>query len=281
LHLLSLYRCRPWYDTGRKLFLNDSTPLYVTAPYLFAAALEDRYGQSATSPLFDPQTGDHVGQVLVDFTSDSVFTALDSENTALTTGGFPILINMPLDRSDGDSVIGPGLLRNDSAKPISQLVLPHDHKCTSSEEQCALHLSEFEAIVDAMKNGESGVANFSRTTEDGETERLYMGYAPVELKGLLPVDSSDFSSGVEQSDILVYSLGLAQTEEGMLFPFIPIEDQVEQTMAVAITVLCIVVFLAIALVVLLSRYVAIRISGEMLLLLDLIKGIQRYVSHSD
>jgi hypothetical protein len=165
--------------------------------------------------------------------------------------------------------------------PISHLVLPHDRNCNGNDEQCALHLSEFEAITDAMRNGSFGVTNFSRTTEDGSIEMIYMAFAPVELKDLRPIDSSDFARGIEQSDVLVYSLGLAETEEGMLMPFRAIVDPVNETMTVAITVLSVVVFLAIALVVCLSRDVVVSISVEMLLLLELIKKIQRCVRRRD
>ena len=56
-------RCRGWYDSGMKMWMAGNQTLYITPPYAFAASLV--IGQSMTSPLIDPQSNEHIGQVLV------------------------------------------------------------------------------------------------------------------------------------------------------------------------------------------------------------------------
>ena len=118
-------RCREWYDTGKRLAENNESHLHITPPYWFSSRAKT--GQSATSPLIDPRTREHVGQVVVEFLSGPIYESLDHRNTPLRDGDFPILITTS---SDADSVVAPGFSALDeSARPVSELVLPHDHHC--------------------------------------------------------------------------------------------------------------------------------------------------------
>jgi hypothetical protein len=262
--------CRSWYDTGRKKAIEDNASLHVTAPYPFANA--DIIAQSATSPLMDPRTGEHVGQVLLDFSSRSILKALNEENTELPNGGFPILVAVQGDEIE-NTVIGPGFLIGKAAKEISEVVLREDHICNTQE--CAENLADFNRIVESMKNGEAGNKTFTRTSSDGGMETVHISYSPVTVKSIRPLNSSDFASGIEGSEYLIYSLGLCRTEEALLEPFEEIKEDVTKQIDVAIAILAIGIVLAILFIVYISYIVTSSITEPMLYLLDLIRCINR------
>ena len=231
----------------------------------------DRIGQSITSPLMDPKTNEHVGQVLVDFISGPIFESLDERNTPLTTGGFPILITT---LSDADSVVGPGFSAlNESARPISELVLPYDYSC--EEVECVENMEGFMEILASMKGGEHGISNFTRRTPSGSVERAHIAYAPVVLNGYRPMDSSDFSRGIESREYNIYSLALVETEGGLLEPFEEIEEDTSRQIRTSISVLSVVVVVSIAFLVYISRVVTQSLTEPMLFLLDVIRSINR------
>jgi hypothetical protein len=65
-------RCRGWYDEGKAL----GKP-YITPPYVFATS-QLLVASSATAPLVDPSTGQHVGQTLIDFIPHDFLTSIDT-----------------------------------------------------------------------------------------------------------------------------------------------------------------------------------------------------------
>jgi hypothetical protein len=262
--------CRRWYDTGRKNAIKDNASLHVTAPYQFAH--ESIIAQSATSPLMDPRTGEHVGQVLLDFSSDSIFEALDKENIELSNGGFPILIAVQGDEKE-NTVTGPGFLFGDAPREISELVLPQDYICNTQE--CDENLDGFADIVESMKKGEAGTTKFTRTTSDGGAETVHISYAPVIVKSIRPLNSSDFASGIEGSEYLIYSLGLCETEKTLLEPFEEIKEDVTKQINVGIVILSIGIVVAILFIVYVSYIVTASITEPMLYLLELIRCINR------
>jgi hypothetical protein len=268
--MISFRSCRSWYDTGRKKAIKDNASLYVTAPY--PSADDGTIVQSATSPLMDPRTGEHVGQVLVDFFSDSILEPLDKENTKLTSGGFPILIAVQGDEKE-NTVTGPGFLFGDAPREISELVLPQDYICNTQE--CDENLDGFADIVESMKKGEAGTTKFTRTTSDGGAETVHISYAPVIVKSIRPLNSSDFASGIEGSEYLIYSVGLCETEKALLEPFEEIEEDVSKQINVAIAILSIGFVVAILFIVYISYIVTSSITEPMLYLLELIRRINR------
>lgn len=263
-------RCRAWYDTGRKLALNN-TGLYVTPPYDFAG-YDNFFGQTCTSPLIDPLTGENVGQTLIDFVSKGIFGALRHENTPLTKGGFPIVITGLSDFSGADTVIGPNYSLTDASSPLGDVVLPHDNACPSSD---CTHRADFEIIRDDMKNGGSGSAEFQRTAEDGSIETVHMYYAPVFAKDARPNNSSDISRGINVSDFLVYSLALAEPEQEMVAPFAHVEEEVHKQIHIAIAVLVFVILFSTAFVVYISNRITLSMTEPMIYLLQLIVHINR------
>jgi hypothetical protein len=254
----------------------SNTSLHVTAPYPFAGAapgLNKTFAQSATSPLVDPRTEEHVGQTLLDFWSDPIYEAL--EDKTLSGGkypGFPILITAHGD-SEGDTVVGPGFsLSAGISKPISEVVLPLDTECEESE--CTDRLAQFDIIVKSMKHGESGIDEFWRKTNTSQ-EKVIIAYSSVTVKSLRPTNASDFSRGVASSEYLVYSLAFAETESVIFEPFKQMQENVDRQINVSIGILSAVITAAACIVIYVSHRITASITEPMLYLLDLIRSINR------
>lgn len=267
-------RCREWYDTGMKRALYNNSGLYVTPPYPFAA-IDNFFGQTATSPLIDPRTGEHVGQTLVDFVSQKVFRSLHQNNTPLATGGFPVVITGLADTNGANTVIGPGFsLSNDDSVPIGDLLLPYDNSCSSPDIDCG-HRREFEVVSELMKNGTAQGGQYLRTLPDGVIETVHIAWAPVHAKVFVPLNSSDFSRGVDSSDFLVYSLALAEPEVSMVAPFSEAEAQVQKQIAIATAVLAFVIIFSTAFVLYMSSRISLSMTEPMIYLLELILHINQ------
>lgn len=243
----------------------------MTAPYLFADLL-GTIAQTATSPLVDPNTGEHVGQVNVDFSSKSVFDVLDKMNTVVMKGGFPILIAIEVnDRKE--TVIGPGFSLGDAPIEIAKLVLSADFGCDS--DVCKENLDFFDAIVKSMYLGESSTTEVRRSTQSGEIESFIMAYSPINVKSIRPVDSSDFARGIEVSDHLVYSFALSEMVAEIKAPFLKIKNKLVARANLAMAFLVIVTCLFTLLAIYISYIVTSSIAERMLYLLDLITSINR------
>ena len=240
--------------------------MYATPPYLFAAV--DIYAQSASSPLIDPKSGEHVGNTLVDYVSQPILDSLNAQNFALSGKGFPVLITIETDNFGADAVIGPGL--EAEARPIADLVLPYNPKCegTACEEG-------FYKILQDMKAGENGTAKFIRVGADGEDEAIYLSYAPVVVKTFSAIDSSDFTRGVTKSQYLLYSLAFAEYEDSMLAQFYKIEGEIDTQFYITLAVLCITIILSIGFVVYFSSVITVSMTEPMLQLLELVRTINR------
>ncbi|CAJ1915438.1 unnamed protein product [Cylindrotheca closterium] len=270
-------RCREWYDTGKKQYESDGTSLYVTSPYSFAS--NDLIAQTATTALFHPQSGEHVGQVLLDFRTTSIYNALDVE-TDLKEGGFPVVVTTA--GNVGDTVIAPGFeYATESAVPVASKVLAYDYGCDDGD--CTNNLNRFAEIIASMKAGDSSNEaenpnvniQFDRRKEDRSSETYFMAYAPVNVKSFDIVDSSDFSRGVKTSDFLIYSVGLANSKETMLAPFRGMEKKVNESITLAVIMLSVIVAFATLAVVYISRRLASSVTKPMLYLLELIRSINR------
>jgi hypothetical protein len=270
LHILS--SCRGWYDSGRERFIAGNSLLHITPPYLFASqtARGPRYAQTATIPIFDPITSDHVGQTYLDFVATPIYRALQ-DNINLGFEGFSILITVERGNTP-ETIIGPGVAEGQDSVYISDGVLPHDINCSKSD-GCEERRNEFEIIVNSMKNGESNNVAFTRKKSNGELETLHLSYAPVYVTSIETVDSSDYSRGVLLVRELVYSIGLVTTETEMLLPFREIERATKEQTTVAIGVLAAIIFLATLTIVYVSYRLATSFSEPMIYLLRLLRSI--------
>jgi hypothetical protein len=264
-------RCREWYDTGRTRAIQHGDSLYVTTPYVFAGS--DTIAQTATSPFIDPGTGAHIGQVLQDFTVTDIFSSLTSPSTPLL-GGFPLLLTPTTDIFGGDTVMGPGLNGSVSSQPASLAVMPYDQEC-GDDKRCMRRQQRFDEIAGSMKARNNSTEMFERTTADGGTELVYMAYTPIVVKYLDPVDPSDFTRGARVTNHFIYSLGFAETVEGILEPFGAIQEEMQRQINVAIGILAAVIVVAVLATIGISYLVARSISEPMACLLELIRLVNR------
>ena len=252
--------------------IQDGDSLYVTTPYAFAGS--DTIAQTATGPLIDPGTGAHIGQVLQDFTVTESFSSLTSSSTPFSKGGFPLLITPTTDIFGGDTVIGPGLNGSVSSQPVSLVVMPYDQDC-GDDSRCVRRQQQFDRIAESMKAGNTSTEMFERTTASGGTETVYMAYTPIIVNYLDPVDSSDFTRGARVANHFTYSLGFAETVEGLLEPFGAIQEDMQRQINVAIGILAAVIVIAVLATIGISYLVARSISEPMACLLELIRLVNR------
>ena len=310
-------RCRGWYADSKSAADAGDGNFHITSPYVFAQG--GLFAQSASTPLIDPRTQEYVGQSLVDLIPSSIFTSLESDNTKLAPGGFPILIttkksilgtdtligpNYDLGEGEGkaieelvlryneiycdedeaklittkksilgtDTLIGPNYdLGEGEGKAIEELVLRYNEiYCDEDEAKCKAWRG-FQPILNEMKEGNAGSSVFTRTGPGGEEEVVDISYAPVIVKHLRALDSSDLSRGVERENILIYSLALAETEDGITQSFQSIDSVVKTDVSICIAVLSVLIFVSAALTI----YIAYRVTSSMIRpILDLLVVIE-------
>ena len=257
-------RCRGWYQQGKEKAMagtNETSHLHlhITAPYVFATG--KLIGQSVTSPLIDPQTQRHVGQTLVDFLPNSIFESLNRDNIKLSDESFAIVITPQPDSKGHDTVYGPGFSLSGEGEAI-QDVLQADNT--------------FDSILNQMKFGQRGKGKFTRARSNGQEEdAVFLSYAPVYVKNYYPVDSSDITRGVQSEEILVYSLALAETADGLISSFNNIDAFSNKTVDICIGVLSAIIIISAILIVWIAFRVTSSMTKPILQLLGVMKSINR------
>ena len=267
-------RCREWYSAGKLETLDEEKAVYLTSPYLFANDVS--IGQTATSPISN--SGEYVGQAAVDFFATEIFAIMNTTNTFVRSGGFPLMITSVTDKFGGDVVIGPNFNPlTSSAVPVSEVVLPFDAiatNCTSRLITCKERASAFDEIVSSMKSGRVGVTEFIRSTESGGSEVMVIAYAPAKSRFLDALDSSVFSRGASSKLRNIYSIAIVQPKTSILEPFEGTEEQMNDKMSIAIAVVSCFLFLAVIIAIFVSYKVAQTIALPMQYLLGVVEGIQ-------
>lgn len=227
-------RCREWYgDTKRKAIWQNGF-IHLTAPYKFAAT--GAIGTTACSGLIDPETGEYIGTTAIDLTPTEIFSRLKTIDS-----DFYFVIST----EDGeDTVVGPGHPLEAAPKKIADVILPNDSQDSSN------HL-EFADIISRMKDGESGIERFSRTSLKGTEDDLLISFAPIKTRALKAVQPDDFSRGVEASDDVLYSLAVVKSRTTLETQFQGVKQQIDESLETTtivfvslvalITLLCVVV----------------------------------------
>lgn len=95
-------------------------------------------------------------------------------------------------------LVGPNYTLGGDSASIAGVVLPFDLAEGSP-------LKDFfeKTIASQMQQGKEGSRRFNRTNEDGESEEVFITFAPLEQRTLVPVNSSVFSAGVTSGLTLV------------------------------------------------------------------------------
>ena len=222
----------------------------------------------------DPISGEYVGQTLIDFTAQSVIQSLTQEETPLV-GGFHVLLTPERDQLQSDTIVAPGFdfggYGGQKTAPIEEFIVPD-----GEPEEGA-----FNEILNAMRAGGTGKREFERFTETGETETVYFSYAPVSVKSLQPVNASDFGRGVVPRTSNIFLLALAERADGVSAAFDAIEDSLQRTSTISISVLCVLIMLAFVSVLYLSSRVTASIITPVAQLLLLGTMINRFEIHEE
>ena len=150
--------------------------------------------------------------------------------------------------------------------------MPYDNPCPAPD--CG-HRVKFETIRQNMRNGERGISKFVRTTAEGSLQSVHVAFAHINAMVFVPVNSSDLSAGVHLSEYLVYSLALAEPEEGLLAPFAKVQDEIHKTVVFAIVVLAFVILFSTSFVIFISNRITLSMTEPMVYLLQLIQHINK------
>lgn len=254
-------RCRDWYATGRKKY-EAGTPIHITAPYKFASE-DAAFAASATAPIVNPRTREYAGQALLDFYPSELKEGFDSleDNIAF-------VITPEASSYGGDTVLGPEPGWSWKEVAIGELLFP-DEPANST------YRVNFETdVLLKMKRGEKGLAKIQRM-RDGSIETLQLAFEPVFTRVLLPLDPSDLSRGVNRSDALVYSVGLAYRESEFEQPWNDIERGVMDDLESLRCVYLSIVGMVSLLFCFVTFYITIKICRPMLVLLCIVRSINQ------
>lgn len=253
---LIICRCREWYNKGKELATYNDTKLHVTSPYQDANS--DKIIQGATSPLIDPSTNEYVGQVLIDFNVIEGFNLLKEDKTS-----FPILITVGEEKYD--AVIAQNFsLLNQTLQPIGNVLLGEN----SSQ-------SDLNRIIQSMKSGESNRGNYTKMNEySSSTETVHLVYKPIVIQNPHSIDSSNFSRGVNVTNITVYSLAYAGYESKFLQPFQQMRKHINEQLSLSVYILAFVIVGAAIIAIYVSYRVTASITDSLLYLRDLMKSMK-------
>jgi hypothetical protein len=210
-------RCRDWYASGKGEYDESHDPVVITAPYVFA--LQGTLATSATSPIANPETGEYAGQVLLDHIQTSILEAVRQVSAGQES--FLVTLDAYADAAGG-TVVHSTTNENWSATNITDDLFPFDPPGSRNR-------NEFEQnVLQKMKGGFSNVetATLKRTMNDSSEQVLLMAFAPVIQRALLPVNPSNFSRGVNASQIHFYSIGIAVDINATHQPFDNVEDAI-------------------------------------------------------
>ena len=279
-------RCTDWYANGKKATIEGDSPLYMSNPFVFEGADgTDNLGVRITSPLNDPVNNVTVGQTVVDFSPQQILQAVSRGGTINGPGGFSILITAS-SHDDGkdrtDTVVAPDFDVRGPGMAIEDILFANDDPCEHIFEYSPTcqQRNDFHLILSEMQNGATGRRDFDRTSlhDRGKTETLNIAYAPVQVTPMLPVNPSDFSSGVrQQAPITLFSYGILQTEQGLRDSFESVHDAIFRTLARALGALCAIIVCSVLIVVYISAQVTTSITIPIAQLLALVTRINRCV----
>jgi hypothetical protein len=154
----------------------------------------------------------------------------------------------------------------DGPKSIPEVVLPEDKNGTD-------HRTRFDETVALMEAGKFGNATFARK-RGGESENVFLSYAPVKVNTLRPLDPSNFSVGCSMSTKLVYSLGIAIVEGDLYLRYEAVESRVDQNLKIArgVSIACMLIISI--LFTILTYFISLNITRPIIVLTRIVKSIK-------
>jgi len=207
-------RCRGWYAKGKAEYRSTRRPVFITSPYRLPS---NAVAGSATSPIANPNTGEYVGQVLLDFAPFAISEVL------YRLGGPKSFLVIPGNNSTyGDTVFGPDRT-NSGWEPTNIVdILFANESRTSNREY-------FESnILPDMKSGGCNITSYKRSIDGKEDEEVFIAYHPVHATSFLAVAPDDFGRGVTLSKNLIYMVGAVSPKNVMINPFQEVKKEISK-----------------------------------------------------
>jgi predicted NACHT family NTPase len=125
-------------------------------------------------------------------------------------------------------------------------------------------------ILQDMTAGNSGSGSFLYGQE-----HVYITYAPVSVKNVFPVNSSDITRGVKNQTTLIYSLALVELESTIMQSSQSIDASISRVVGVCIGVLSALIILSAVLMLRIAFRVATYMTEPILELLEVLKEINQ------
>lgn len=179
---------------------------------------------SASLPVINGRDDQFVGETVAQIPPEPIVASLHDADL-LGEGGFTVMISTERDRFGHDTFSAPGfVLGQSTGAAIEDVLLPHD-RCVDVFQfgpECQRNQAFF-SIVTAMQRGSQGSLPLSRLNEDKEVEEILFNFAPVLVPVLTPLNSSDFSRGVNKRWVAVYSIALCEFESEIAKTFTSLE----------------------------------------------------------
>lgn len=126
-----------------------------------------------------------------------------------------------------------------------------------------------------MRNGESGTAVFTRATEGGGEEEVFLAYGPVHTRTLSPTNASVFAAGCTSNITTVYSIGFGLTMKDLVLPFTKVENKVNSDIDRVKYVSLALIVAAVLGVLYMTYTMCLYISEPILVLIAIVKSIQK------
>lgn len=273
-------------DAKKSTQSGEYAPLHVTVPRPVAPGTLS-FESRALLPLINPSVeggGEFIGNTIVRFSLQEAWDIIDK--TEWDKGFFRIISqsgklvepNDVIYLADNPFQPGTPVTTPRTNVSLAQVLLPND-RCDNVFEysQSCEYLARFHRVVQGVQRGSFGYTQFRRTGADGRQEVVNYNFSPVTLTSLEPVNASDFSRGVRDVPMPIFSVSFGQTEEGIRKSFISVSEEIDKTLRVSLIVMIVIVSITFCLVVYVSWGVALSVSVPVAQLCALVTRINRYV----
>ena len=210
-------RCRSWYSVAKQRYFDEGSPTYITPLYTFNQGQLNAI--TISGAIANPSSGEYVGQSLMDFFPRELETLFDR-----TQEPIKFVITPRSDQEGSNTVVRPEESTPVSSASIGDILFPYDSRDGTDR-------SYFDAeVLFRMQNGSTGILDFGRSDENGDTQELILAFAPVKERLLEVVDASNYSRGVHVREELVYSVGVASFVSLTRAPFDAIKNDVSKSL---------------------------------------------------
>jgi hypothetical protein len=90
---------------------------------------------------------------------------------------------------------------------------------------------QFEEILIDMKRGGSENGTLTRLDKDGNNQNIFYSYSPVLYRELKPIRPDNFTRGAEASQVVLYSLIVAETENHLYEKFTDVSSDIQSDLS--------------------------------------------------